>query len=294
MALTSPGVIKTTNEILVALAPELTMVKEFSYDISNTVEDFGAKVRVPMIDGGTAENYGDDNCATTNTGNYEHATGSLSDVFITLDKQPKSTIPITQTDKLELPNDSFWGRAAEAGRNTIGKAISGKICGLFTSDNCLAGKITMASVTKNAIAKLRTNAASKGRVSDYVLLLDGEYFADLISLLDSNVFGGTDPIQSGVVPRLYGFKAVMCANDLPDGVKGALVPAAGVAVAVRPVAIPDPAAYPECGVVTDENGFSLTAMRHTSFATAKAFYNVTALVGADILRKNDTYYIAAS
>lgn len=294
MALTSPGVIKTTNEILVALAPELTMVKEFSYDISNTVEDFGAKVRVPMIDGGTAENYGDDNCSDTNTGNYEHATGSLSDVFVTLDKQPKSTIPITQTDKLELPNDSFWGRAAEAGRNTIGKAISGKVCGLFTAENCLAGKITMASVTKNAIAKLRTNAASKGRVSDYVLLLDGEYFADLISLLDSNVFGGIDPIQTGVVPRLYGFKAVMCANDLPSGVKGALVPATGVAIAVRPVAIPDPAAYPECGVVTDENGFSLTAMRHTSFATAKAFYNVTALVGADILRKNDTYYIAAS
>ena len=294
MALTSPGVIKTTNEILVALAPELTMVKEFSYDISNTVEDFGAKVRVPMIDGGTAENYGDDNCSDTNTGNYEHATGSLSDVFVTLDKQPKSTIPITQTDKLELPNDSFWGRAAEAGRNTIGKAISGKVCGLFTAENCLAGKITMASVTKNAIAKLRTNAASKGRVSDYVLLLDGEYFADLISLLDSNVFGGIDPIQTGVVPRLYGFKAVMCANDLPSGIKGALVPATGVAIAVRPVAIPDPSAYPECGVVTDENGFSLTAMRHTSFATAKAFYNVTALVGADILRKSDTFYIAAS
>ena len=34
MALTSPGVIKTSNEILVALAPEITMVKQFTYDIN--------------------------------------------------------------------------------------------------------------------------------------------------------------------------------------------------------------------------------------------------------------------
>lgn len=294
MALTSPGVIKASNDVLVQLKPELTMVKAFSYDISDAVADYGDKVRVAMVTGGTAENYGDDNCAETNTGNYEHATGSLSDVFVTLAKQPKATIPITQKDKLELPNDAFWTRAAEAGRDTVGKAISGAVCGLFTAENCQAGKITMATVTKNAVAKLRTNAAAKGRVGDYVLLLAGDYFADLISLLDSNVFGGTDPIQSGAVDRLYGFRSVLCANDLPDGIKGALVPASGVAVAVRPVAIPDPDAYPECGVVTDANGFSLTAMRHTSFATAKAFFNVTALVGADILRKTDAFYIAAS
>ena len=42
MALTSPGVIKTTNEILIGLAPEITMVKQFTYDISNEVADRGA------------------------------------------------------------------------------------------------------------------------------------------------------------------------------------------------------------------------------------------------------------
>ena len=140
MSLTSPGVVQTTNEILVALAPEITMVKQFTYDISNEVADFGAKVRVPFITAGIAENYGADNCATTNTGNYAHATGSLSDVFVTLSKQPKVTIPITQTDKLELPNDSFWTKAGEAGRNVIGSSLSKEICGNFTAEKCLAGK----------------------------------------------------------------------------------------------------------------------------------------------------------
>ena len=294
MALTSPGVVKTTNEILVALAPEITMVKQFTYDISDSVADFGAKVRVPFITAGTAENYGDDNCSDTNTGNYAHATGSLSDVFVTLSAQPKVTIPVTQTDKLELPNDSFWSKASEAGRNTIGSSISKAICGNFTAEKCLAGKITMASVTKNAIAKLRNYAAAKGRIADYVLVLDGDYYADLISLLDSDVFGGVDPIQNGVIQKLYGFKSILCSYDMPDGVKGALVPADGLAVAVRPVAIPDPAAYPECGVVSDEQGFSLTALRFTDFATAKAFYNVTTLVGTGLIRPNEAYFIAAS
>ena len=294
MALTSPGVIKSANEILVGLAPEVNIIKQFQFDISDAVADFGAKVRVAMIDGGTAENYGADNCADTNTGNYGHATGSLSDFFVTLDAQPKSTIKITSTDKLELPNDSFWTRAAEAGKNSIGKAISQKIGGLFTTENCAAGKVTMATVTKNALAKLRTNAATKGRIADYVLILEPDYYADMLSLFDSNVYGNTDPIQQGYVPNLYGFKSVVCGYDLPEGVKGVLVPSDGLAIAVRPVAIPDPSAYPECGVVTDEQGFSLLAMRHTDFNTGASLYNVTTLIGAELARKAATYYIAQS
>lgn len=287
--LTSPGIIKAANEMLVGLAPEVNIIKQFQFDVSDAVADAGAKVRVATVDGGTAENYNAD------SSNYGHVTGSLSDFFVTLDSQPKSTIKITSTDKLELPNDSFWARAAEAGRNSIAKAISTKIGGLFTTTNCAAGKITMASVTKAALAKCRTNAATKGRVADYVLVLEPDYFADALALFDSNVYGGTDPIQSGYVPRLYGFKAVVCGYDLPEGVKGALVPSTGLAIAVRPVAIPDPAAYPECGVVTDENtGFSLLAMRHTDFNTGASLVNVTTLIGADLSRKNETFYIAAS
>ena len=288
MALTSPGVIKAANEILVGLAPEVNVIKQFQFDISDAVADYGDKIRVAMVDGGTAENYNAD------SSNYGHVTGSLSDFFVTLDSQPKSTIKITSTDKLELPNDSFWTRTAEAGKNSIAKAISAKVGGLFTTTNCAGGKITMASVTKAALAKCRTQAASKGRVADYVLVLCPDYYADALALFDSNVYGDSDPIQDGYVKRLYGFKSVVCGYDLPEGVKGALVPAEGLAIAVRPVAIPDPSAYPECATVTDENGFSILAMRHTDFNTGASLVNVTTLIGADLARKNETFYIAAS
>ena len=288
MALTSPGVIKSTNEILVKLAPEITVVRQFAYDISDTVADYGDKVRVAMVTGGTAENF-DGSCANAD---YEHATGELSDVFVTLDSQPKSTIPITQMEKLELPNDSFWGKFAEAGSNSIGKAISTKIDGLFTAAACTGGKVTMATVTLANLAKLRASCA--GRVADTVLILEPGYYADMLGVLPFNAYGNQDPIMNGYVEKLFGFKAVVQGTDLPDGIKGALVPANGVAVAVRPVAIPDPAAYPEAGIVSDENGFSLSVLRHTAFATGKAFLNTTCLVGATLTQPALTKYIAAS
>ena len=288
MALTSPGVIKGTNEILVKLAPKITIVKQFAYDISKDVADYGDKVRVAMVTGGTAEQF-DGSCVNAD---YEHATGELSDVFVTLDSQPKSTIPISQMEKLELQNDNFWDKFAEAGANSIGTAISQKIDGLFTTAACTGGKVTMASVPLANLAKLRASCA--GRVADTVLILDSGYYADMLGVLPFNAYGNQDPILNGYVEKLFGFKAVVEGTDLPAGVKGVLVPANGVAVAVRPVAIPDPAAYPEADVASDENGFSVSVLRHTAFATGKAFLNTTCLVGATLTQPELTKYIAAS
>jgi len=287
MSLQSPGIVKAANSVITSLKPEINLIKQFQFDLSKEVADYGKKVLVPVVDGGTAEQYNAD------SSNYGKATGSLDAVYIELTSQPKATIPITSADMLELGNASIWEKAAEAGRNSVSKAISKTIGGLFTTDNCQAGKAVMATVTKANLAGLR--AKCKGRIADTVLLLCPDYYATMLSLFDSNVYGGTDPIQDGYVPRLYGFKAVVCAYDLPSGVKGAIVPGDGVATAVRPVAIPLPEAYPECDVVYDEEtGFALTAMRHTDFNTAKTFVNITTLVGADLLRKADTWYISAS
>lgn len=295
MALTSPGVIKTTNEVLVKLAPEINIVKQFAYDISDTVADYGDKVRVALVTGGTAENFD----PTDATKNYEHETGALSDVFVTLDTQPKSTIGISQMDKLELPNDSFWTKSAEAGADTIAKAISTKIGGAFTTTAVTGGSATLAfddtkseAFNRKQIAALRAQCV--GRVADTVLLLNPENYATMLSLFSNNIYGDKDPVQDGYIEKLYGFKAVVCAYDLPAGVTGALVPSNGLAIAVRPVAIPDPAAYPEAGVVSDENGFSVSVLRHTAFATGKAYLNVTALVGVALTQPDKTKYLVAS
>ena len=296
MALTSPGVVKSTNEILVKLAPEINIVKQFAYDISNVVADYGDKIRVALVTGGVAESFSD-SCADRN---YEHATGELSDVFVTLNDQPKSTITISQMEKLELQNDSFWTRFAEAGANSIGKAISTAIGGKFTTSACAGGKVVLAfddtkseAYNRKQLAMLRTSC--KGRIADTVLLLNPTNYATMLSLCPAQVYGNNDPILNGYVEKLYGFKAVVCAYDLPDGVTGALVPSNGLAIAIRPVAIPDPAAYPEADIVKDdENGFAISVLRHTAFATGKAYLNATCLVGAELTQPENTCYLAAS
>ena len=293
--LTSPGVVKTVADILIDLKPTVTLIRQFAYDLSPEVADFGAKVRIPLMTAGEVEEYDDDNCSTPgNYGNFAHVTGGLSEDYVELGKPIKATISITQKDKLEMPGDPFWARCTESGANAISKKISQKIGALFTAENCQAGKITMAGVSTAAIAQLRTKAAEKGRVSDYVVVLNGEYYADFLSVLPANVYGSTDPIQDGVVEKIYGFKSIVCAEDLPSGIKGALVPASGVAVAGRGLAIPDPQAYTEYGTITDENGFTLSAFRFTDFPTAKCLFNVATMVGAKLIRPADTYYISAS
>ena len=286
MALTSPGLIKGANQVLVDVAPELNLIKLFAYDCSDAVAEAGAKVRVAIASGGTAESY------NASSANYEHETGSLDDVFVTLSTQPKSTIGLTSMDALELAESPYWNTFADATGNSVSASISATIGGLFTTTNCTGGKITMASVTKAALAGLRANCV--GRVANSVLLLAPDYYAETLSLLDSGVFGGVDPIQTGYIPRLYGFKAVAQGNDLPTGVKGVLLPSNAIAVASRTVAIPDPSCYSEYGTVKDENGFALTVLRHGSAATGKAFINTTCLFGAAFVKKTWVKYIAAA
>ena len=286
MALTSPGLIKGANQVLVDVAPELNLIKLFAHDCSDAVAEGGAKVRVAIASGGTAESY------NASSANYEHETGSLDDVFVTLSTQPKSTIGLTSMDALELAESPYWNTFADATGNSVSASISATIGGLFTTTNCTGGKITMVSVTKAALAGLRANCV--GRVANSVLLLAPDYYAETLSLLDSGVFGGVDPIQTGYIPRLYGFKAVAQGNDLPTGVKGVLLPSNAIAVASRTVAIPDPSCYSEYGTVKDENGFALTVLRHGSAATGKAFINTTCLFGATFVKKTWVKYIAAA
>ena len=281
MALTSPGIIKAANDLLVKIGPEVAAVKQFAYDCSDAVEDYGQKVRVAMVNGGTSENF-------SQSANYEHETGSLTDVFVTLDKQPKSTIALSGKDVLELANAPFWNKVAEAGRNAIANAVEKSIGDAITT--------ALASITKEAtalgtltLAKLAgLRGKCKGKIGDTVLVLSPEKFDEALGLFDSSVYGGTEAVRGGVIPNLYGFKSVV-RMELPkyDGEStastAALIPSNAIAVATRAVAVGDETCYSEIGTQADENGFAITVMRHGSAATGKGFLNVTALVGATVV-----------
>lgn len=281
MALTSPGIIKAANDLLVKIGPEVAAVKQFAYDCSDAVEDYGQKVRVAMVNGGTSENF-------SASADYEHETGSLTDVFVTLDKQPKSTIAITGKDVLELANAPFWNRVAEAGRNAIANAVEKSIGDAITTalESITKEATALGTLTLAKLAALRSKC--KGKIGDTVLVLSPEKFDEALGLFDSSVYGGTEAVRGGVIPNLYGFKSVV-RMELPkyDGTStastAALIPSNAIAVATRAVAVGEESCYSEIGTQADENGFAITVMRHGSAAKGKGYLNVTALVGATVV-----------
>ena len=280
MALTSPGIIKAANDLLVKIGPEVAAIKQFAYDCSDAVEDYGQKVRVAMVSGGTSENF-------SQSANYEHETGSLTDVFVTLDKQPKSTIALSGKDVLELANSPFWNKVAEAGRNSIANGVEDAIQSAITSalSSITKDATAIGSLTLAKLAALRSKC--KGKIGDTVLVLTPDKFDEALGLFDSSVYGGTEAVRGGVIPNLYGFKAVV-RMELPEYTTStpstaALIPSNAIAVATRAVAVGDESCYSEIGTLSDENGFAITVMRHGSAATGKGFLNVTALVGATVV-----------
>ena len=279
MALTSPGVIKAANDILVKIGPDVAQINEFAYDCSDAVEDYGQKVRVAMVSGGTSEDF--------TAGDYEHETGSLVDVFVTLNKQPKATIALTGKDVLELANAPIWNKVAEAGKNAIASAMEKAVGDAITTAIGSIKKETTAlgDLTLKKLAGLRSKCA--GKVGDTVLVLSPAKFDEAIGLFDSSVYGGTEAIRAGRIPELMGFKSVI-KMELPEYDSGvpstaALIPANAIAVASRAVAVGDESCYSEYGTQADDNGFAVTVMRHGSAATGKGFLNVTALVGATVV-----------
>lgn len=277
--MTSPGLIKAANEALVKAQGELNIARLFAYDMSGDFSGYGYTVKVPVIGAGTASPFD----ATTN--DYESTTGSVTYVPVALNDQPKVTFEFNGTDILEAPNAPYWNKCAEAGSNAVKKYISTKIGALMNSTKCTGGTVTLGAVTKTNVAGLRAQCV--GRVADTVLGLDPVTYAAVLALMDANVYNSADAVRDGKVDGLYGFKAVVQLNDLPSGVKGALIPADAIAFASRAVAVADESIYREIGTATDDFGFTVTVMRHGSAAKGTGFINITSLFGAEVVKGDE-------
>lgn len=271
-SLTSAGLIKAANEALVKVSRDINLIKLFAYDLSDEAMDNNSTIKIPLITAGTAGAFSDEN-------DYETLTGSVTYVPLTLNTQLKTTFKFDGKDVLDTPNAPYWNKCAEAGAVAISAGISQAFGGLFTAPE--EGGVTLGTVTKANLAKLRKECA--GRIADTVLALAPEQYAEALALFDSNVYGGAEAIKDGMVPGLYGFKAVVELRDAGEGVKGALVPANSIAVGSRAVAVGDDSCYREIGNVMDENGFTITVMRHGSAAKGTGFINITSNFGMKVV-----------
>lgn len=285
-SLTSPGLIKATNDALVAVKPELNVVRLFAYDMTDEAGDWGQVIKVPVCAAGSISAFNID------TNDYETQDGTVTYASVTLSSQPKSTFEFKGNDLLEAPNAPYWNKCAEAAADGIKASISKGIGGLFTAAACTGGKVVLSAIeTAKDITGLR--AQCTGRVADTVLILGPDLYNEALAIMNAGVLGDQSVVRDGVAGNLYGFRAVVQGNDLPSGVLGAIVPRDAVAFASRAVKVGDESCYSEIGTVTDEYGFAITTMRHGSAAKGKGFLNVTSLWGAALVQPGKIKYIAA-
>lgn len=278
-SMTSPGLIKAVNEALIAAGKDITMAKYFTHNFSEEAGEWGLTYKIPVVDGSGISAF------NINSNDYENQNGTVTYATISCNYQPKCTFEFKGTDILEAPNAPYWQTvaegAAEAISHSIGEAIVKELSG--TSFTAATHTLLSAGNTLKSYTQLRADA--QGRTSDTVLALNPEFYSELVSLLPYNIFGNRDPIADGYIGKALGFKAVVCLNELnKTNVGGYIIPASAMAVISKKVPVGDASVYSEYGTVTDENGFTLTVMRHGSAAKGKGFINVTALLGVGLVQ----------
>lgn len=287
---TTPGLIFASNKAIIAARKHIAKARMFSTDFSADAAQPGTTLKVPVYTGAPATVFN----ATSN--NYETVDGTVTWASITFNNHYKSTFEITDKQMLEFNASSFWANCGEAQGRAIGLSIEAVIGGLFNSTNVTASYSLGASgaaITKKAVASIRTKSAAVGAdPARSVLLLSPAIFAEVLSLLDSNVYGGAQAIRDGMVEGLYGYKAVMECSALGSGIAGVCVPDDAVAIASRLISVGSPAIYQEFGSTTDpDSGFVLGVRRHGSPATGTNYGTMECLFGAALVQPTKCFLI---
>lgn len=275
-SLTSPSLVFAAERAIVAAHASIAKAKVFATDFSAEAAQPGSTLKVPVFTPSTASNFD----PTSN--NYATTDGSVTYASVTFSNHPKHTFSFSDTDFNLVNGRQFWDRAGEASGIAVGTAIITAVSALFGS----VAQTASLTTTKAGIAGLRKEAADNGfDANRAVLMLGPTDFATLLSLLDYYTYGDREAIKNGVIPGLYGFKAVIENNYLPAGTKGALVAEDALVIAGRTIEVQSPRVYQEVGYTTDEDsGLTLGIRRGADWATGMNAATVEALFGAALVQ----------
>lgn len=310
-SLTSPGLRFAANQILMSLHKDIAKVSQFTTNFTADAAQKGSTLLIPVAND---ESAGDFNRSSNNYGHYQ---GSIRYVPMVFDKHKKHSFGFTENDFNLVNGTSFWQAAGEKSADAVGRAIEGIVAGLITKSTVKtsgtdetafadengeiktgtgeefssANEVVLGTgdLTLKKVAGLRKACRDADiPVRDTILALNSVKFAELLSLLDAHMYGGTDAIRDGLIPNLYGYKAVMELDSLSnaegENLVGALIPSSAIAVASRTLNVQNPKLYAEIGTVTDEkSGLVLQMRRGGDWTTGDTVATVECLFGAKLV-----------
>lgn len=257
----------------------LAPLQAFSLDLSREVVNAkGDTIEATVFGATTAAAFN----ATSN--NYGTSQGSTRSVPVVMTTHLKDSFSIDDKKALTSPVPYFTG-AGKACADSLGAGVLSAVFALLTvAKYSQESIVTLASIAKANFAALRKVATdAKINPRQASLVLNSDYFAALLALLDSNTYGGSEAIRSGVVPGLFGFAKVIEAPSLPtaENLVGFIAKPEALAIAARYLQPQAPGAYEEVGQMYDDaTGLTFGVRKLANGLTGEVIQTTEALFGA--------------
>jgi len=280
MATTFTGHEFYSRKLLKVLPAQLNFLGAFSTDVSDEVTAPGEKIQVPLVEMDEAGTFDRAN------NNFARPAGTPKTATVTFGDPIIAGFAVTAAQARNIQR-RWWEGKAELNATAVAASASTAVTNLVTKAN-FAKAVTnvgnAASFAKAGVAKIAAaieNATNKLRVKFSTLALSGEYFYNLLSGLDANVYGGTEAIRNGVIPGLFGFGKVMLVHglDCPGFVCEPSAIAFG-ARAFRPV---DDTPYRAVREIKEpESGLTLTLVEYPDGPSGDLSESLTTQIGAAV------------
>ena len=311
-SLVSPALRFAANEIIMSLRKEITPVTQFTTNFTAEAVTKGTTLLVPIVYDTEAGEF------NRESNNYLTPNGSLMYAPMTFDTHVKHSFGFTANDFNLVNGTAFWSKTAKASTRAVSRKIANTMFGLITPTNIPTSGtykwdikdkdgntigsegvplefgswnekvVGTGTFTKGIAAQLRAACdAADIAAGDTILALNPVKFAELLDTLDAQLYGGPEAIRSGIIPNLYGYKAVVEVNEMPNAGNqiGALIPATSIAVAARILPVLNPKLYDEVGVTTDEkSGLAVQLRRAGNVATDDSVGTVECLLSARLIQ----------
>ena len=257
----------------------LAKLELFSHTFTELDGRPGESIAVPTYDLSASADF------VAGTNDYGTGVNEVGGMLVSLDKHLVKSVAIS--DKELAYTGINWAKdTAAALAERITRDVNGYVFGLINSTNCsLSAEFD--ATAKTVVASLYATAEDNDiPVDRCVVVLNPTQYAKVLSLVDYNVIGSGDYVQTGVINGLFGFKGFVCSSNLPESAKGAIILDEAMGIASKYLAPMTESAYPEAWAITTESGFTLGARRFMNLNTGSDIFAMDALFGAKLLQPN--------
>jgi len=267
-----------TEKSIQAAHKNLAPISLFSTSFSELEGKFGEAVAVPYYNLSASSEF------DASTNNYVTNAETPDGCLVNLDKHYVKSVKITDRQLAET-GVNWIGQSTEAITDTLTRAMNKAVFGQLSACE-LTADVTL--TTKAAVANLYAVAeANDIPVDRAVVVLTPSNYATVLGLVgDASIYGGTEAIRGGVIPGMFGFKAVLCTSNLPASLSadGAIIADSAIGVAGRYLESGTPDMYQDMFRVDTEDGLPIGFRRFARVEDGSNYLAGEILFGTKVIQ----------